>query len=84
MRAVFAAPYESAPGTTRNLPGWLANGSYYQKKRTLAILAAPTACGGGFFEGSQWPAAEAGRRRRASCSISMMRKATTQGAARSH
>ena len=42
MRAVFAAPYESAPGTTRNLPGWLANGSYYQKKLILATFS--TAC----------------------------------------
>jgi hypothetical protein len=36
----------SVYGTTRNLPRALANGSYYRKKRTFAILAAPTACGG--------------------------------------
>jgi hypothetical protein len=34
----------SVYGTTRNLPGWLANGSYYQTKRTLATLAA-SPCG---------------------------------------
>jgi hypothetical protein len=35
----------SVYGTARTLPSLLANGSYYRKKPTLAIPAAPTACG---------------------------------------
>jgi hypothetical protein len=34
-------PTVSVDGTTLTLPSWLANGNYYQKKRTLATVAGP-------------------------------------------
>jgi hypothetical protein len=37
---------ESAPGTELAKPALRPKGSYFQRKRTLPILAAPTACGG--------------------------------------